>query len=224
MPEVPDALAQDDDPLVIESETWLDGSPVAQTRRLGAAGWRGRLAQPGVVALATGLALVCCFSLPWFSMLRSAFGNGPPGPAPGPAYVSYSGWSIASGMPLAPNGAARIALFVHLWLVPVAAGALLVIAWLHAQRRLSSRFLAGAILALSALALLIELGYAVQVSSLGSVIAANPGAPSPIGVSWGCWLAMAASAVASAASANFLRPSRPLPTAAEGGTRAAREG
>jgi hypothetical protein len=223
MPDVPEALAHDDDALVIESVTWLDGSPVAQTRRLGAA-WRERLVQPGVVALATGLALVCCFSLPWFSMLRSAFGNGPEAPEPESGYVSFSGWSISRGMPLAPNGATRIALFVHLWLVPVAAGVLLVIAWLCVRRRVSSRFASGALLALSMLALLVELGYVAQVSSLASVIVGSPGAPSPIGVAWGCWLAVAVSVVASAAGAYLLRPSHPLLTTAESRPSAAREG
>ncbi len=162
-----------------------------------------------MIALAEGAALICCFFFPWFSSLTPTSGNGPGRFAP----VSYSGWSIAGGMPTGSLGPIRIALFVHLWLVPLTAVALLVIAWLCGQRRLSFQLAPGAILALSALALLVELGYYVQVSSLGSVMANNPGANSPIGVLWGCWLAVGVNAVALAASANSLKPYRALPTA-----------
>jgi hypothetical protein len=207
---MPEAPVHDDQTLVIESVTWLDGSPVPQARRLSAAGLRGKLGQPGMIALAEGAALICCFFFPWFSMLTLTSGNGPGRFAP----VSYSGWSIARGMPFfVEGGPIRIALFVHLWLVPLTAVALLVIAWLCGQRRLSYHLASGAILALSALALLVELGYYVQVSSLGSVMANNPGANSPIGVLWGCWLAVGVNAVALAVSANSIKPYRALPTA-----------
>jgi hypothetical protein len=170
---MPEAPVHDDQTLVIESVTWLDGSPVPQARRLSAAGLRGKLGQPGMIALAEGAALICCFFFPWFSSLTPTFRNGP-------GRVSYSGWSIARGMPTGSGGPIRIALFVHLWLVPLAAVALLVIAWLCGQRRLSFHLAAGAILALSALALLVELGYYLQVSSLGSFyVSDSPGANPP---------------------------------------------
>jgi hypothetical protein len=213
MSEVP---VHDEEQFVIESVTWLDGSPVSQRRRLSAAGWRGRLGPPGMLALAEGLAFLCCFSLPWFSMRSFGPTGAPDGSGPGPSFVSFSGWSIASGMPVSPNSAVRIALFVHLWLVPLTAGALLVIAWLCVQRRLFQPLAAGVILALSVLALLVELGYYVQVSSLALAYtdSSNGRAPSLIAVSWGCWLAIAVSVIATAAAANLLRPSGALPTPA----------
>jgi hypothetical protein len=219
MPDAAHVPLYDDEALVIESVTRLDGSPVPQRGRLSAAPWLRKLAHPALGALAEGVVLICCFSLPWFSMLtplvgNGSGGNGPGDGGPGPFFASYSGWSIARGMPITPNGPTRIALFVHLWLIPLTAGALLVVAWLSVQRRLPPRLATGAILACSVLGLLIALGYDVQVTSLAPALAGNPDAPSPIAVAWGCWAAIGVNAVAIAASANALKPSRALTTAA----------
>jgi hypothetical protein len=209
MAHVPHLPVHDDERLIFEPVTWLDGSPVTPTSRLSLTGLGGPWGLPGVVALAEGIALLCCFSLPWFSIVWAGPAEGPAGSEPGLSHVSLSGWTSALGMPAVPSGAIRIALFVHLWFVPLAAAALLVIAWRCLQRRLSPQLAAGAVLALSLLALLIGLGFCVQVASLGAVMASAPEAESPIAVAWGCWLTLAVSALAAVASARVLRPSLP---------------
>jgi hypothetical protein len=55
---------------------------------------------------------------------------------------------------------------VHLWLVLLVAVALLALASLFSRRLFSPRLMLGMIVALSALALLVELGYCVQVDAL----------------------------------------------------------
>jgi hypothetical protein len=211
MPDVSEFPIQDDDPLVIESVTWLDGTSVQQASERHTARWvatwRERLSRPGIVALAGGFATLWCFLLPWFVAPAGAFGDGPstgpldqgPGPVP---LIARPGWSIASGLTLGsgPGGVVRVALFVHLWLIPLVASALLAVVWLAAQRRIASRLAAGTILALSALSLLVELGYVVQVTSLELVF------PAGVGVAWGCWVAIIASIAIGAAAANLLRP------------------
>ena len=208
-----DATDEDKEQLIIEPITWLDGSPVRQRRRPGAPAWSGKLGRKGMLALGEGLALLGCFSLPWFWMSDLVPG-GRAGPGLFiPSVVSFNGWSIAGGMPLGngPTGQVRADLFVHLWLVPLAAAALLVITWTQAQSRLSARLAAGAILALSTLSLLVMLGYYVQVTSLASVMVGptgSTGSTAPIGVAWGCWLAAGVSAVAMVAAASALGPSQ----------------
>jgi hypothetical protein len=211
MSNVSEVPIQDDDPLVIESVTWLDGTSVQQAGERHTArwvtSWRERLSRPGIVALAGGLATLWCFLLPWFVAPANAFADSPlpallaqgPGPVP---LITHSGWSIASGLNLGsgPGGVVRVPLFIHLWLIPLMAAALLAIAWLAAQRRIAPLLAAGTILALSALSLLVELGYVVQVTSLEPVF------PEGVGVAWGCWIAIIASVATGAAAANLLRP------------------
>jgi hypothetical protein len=220
MPNASEFPIQGDDPLVIESVTWLDGTPVQQASERHTArwvaSWRERLSRPGIVALAGGLAMLWCFLLPWFVAPAGAFADGPsPGPlaqGPGPLPpITHPGWSIASGLNLGsgPTGVVRVALFIHLWLIPLVAAALLVVAWLAAQRRISSRHAAGTILALSALSLLVELGYVVQVTSLEPVF------PNGVGVAWGCWIAIIASVATGAAAANLLRSASSLAEVAD---------
>lgn len=215
--------SQDDDLLVIESVTWLDGTPIPRERERPTWGrtaeWRERLTPAGVTALLGGVAMLCCFSFPWF--LSPAFGNGPlpdsEAQGPGPlSSVGHAGWSVAAGVDLgpAPGGEPRLALFVHLWLVPLAAVALLLIAWYAAARIMPARLAAGVIAALSALAVLVELGYAVQVLSLSHVI--SYGGAATISVGAGCWLGVLASVITGAAAANLLRPASDLADEAEG--------
>src|SRR5215472_19033027 len=117
MPEVSD---QPMESFVVEPVTQLDGSPGPEWKRPNVADWQGKLGQTGLIALAEGLALLGCFCLPWFSF--PVFGRaGPRGF--GPAVPGYSGWTTAVGVPL--DGATRFTLFVHLWLVPLTAVALL---------------------------------------------------------------------------------------------------
>jgi hypothetical protein len=207
---VRDVTDEDEEQLIIEPITWLDGSPVRQRRRLGAPAWSGKLGRQGMLALGEGLALLGCFSLPWFSMNDLLLGGRSTSGPFIPSVVSFNGWSIAGGMPFGngPTGQIRADLFVHLWLVPLAAAALLVVTWAHGRSRLSARLAAGAILALSTLSLLVVLGYYVQVTSLASLMVGPSGSTTLIGVAWGCWLAAGVSAVAMVAAASGLRLSQ----------------
>jgi hypothetical protein len=163
-----------------------------------------RITVPGIVALVGGLATLWCFLLPWFTLPASFLlpNNRSFITQPESALLILPGWNIAAGMPVpsGPTSPARIALFVHLWLIPVVAAALLVVAWYAAQRRVGVRMAAASILVLSAGALLVELGYAVEVTSFAQVM------PSGVGVAWGCWLAVIVNLATAAVAVNLLRP------------------
>lgn len=211
MTELSDLSIQDDDPLVIESVTWLDGSPAQRESTLQAARWfaqaRARLTTAGVIALAGGLVSLWAFLLPWFVAPLTLLQGGPDPRGFSPSDTTrLPGWSVATGMPAGggPNGTLHLALFVHLWLVPLAAISLLIVAWYAAQRRLPERLAAGTILALAVLATLVELGYVVQVGSLAHAMSAG------ISVAWGCWLALAVSLITGTAASNLLRPGESL--------------
>ena len=202
MPEVSD---QNVEQFVVEPVTQLDGSPISTTGWARVAGLRQKLEQPGLIALGAGLTLAFCFFMPWFAF--PYFGGPNAGPGPFPAQLQYSGWDTAIGLPEGPHF--RFAIFAHLWLVPLIALALLVVAWLYARRRITSRLALGCVLALSVLALLVELGFYWQIASLNAL---NPGESSAgarvpqYTVLWGCWLAVCVNVIAGAACIYLLRP------------------
>src|SRR5690348_5485026 len=108
---------------VVEPEMQLDGSPAPARTWLRPPSAGGKLTSPALVALAEGIALLVCFVLPpWYAFYA------PLGPTQHgmPAVKGYSGWEMALGIPI--GGAQRFDLFVHLWLVPLVAVALLVLA------------------------------------------------------------------------------------------------
>ena len=198
MPEISD---QNVEQFVVEPVTLLDGSSVPTSGRVRVAGFRQKLERPGMIALAEGLALVVCFFLPWF-----AFPYAAPAAQRGlflSTTAQYSGWDTAIGL---PEGGThfRFAIFVHLWLIPIAAVALLVVAWLCLQRRVAARLALGCVLALSVLALLIAAGFCWQIASLNAISSGNR-VPQYV-VLWGCWLAMSVNVVAGAACVYLLRP------------------
>jgi hypothetical protein len=196
MPEISD---QNVEQFVVEPVTQLDGSPVPTSSRVRVAGFRQKLEQPGMLALAEGLALVVCFFLPWFSFPYAA------GTVEGRGIllsaVQYSGLDTAIGIPEGPGF--RFAIFAHLWFVPLIALALLVVAWFYTQRRVTARLALGCVLALSVLALLVELGFYWQIASLDAI---GPGGGPQYAVLWGCWLAMCINVIAGAACIYLLRP------------------
>lgn len=156
-------------------------------------------------ALAEGLALAFCFFMPWFAF--PYFGGPSAGSGPFPGQVQYSGWDTAIGIPEGPHF--RFAIFAHLWLVPLTALALLVVAWLYSRRRITSRLALGYVLALSVLALLVELGFYWQIASLNAIDAGGSSAGVRVPqytVLWGCWLAMCVNVVAGAACISLLKP------------------
>lgn len=202
MPEISD---QNVEQFVVEPVTQLDGSPVAAAGRARVADLRQKLERPGLIALAAGLALAFCFFMPWFAF--PYFGSPNAGPGPFPGQVQYSGWDTAIGLPEGPHF--RFAIFVHLWLVPLVALALLVVAWLYSRRRVAARLALGCVLALSVLALLVELGFYWQIASLNAIDAGA--APASVHVPqytvlWGCWLAICLNVVVGAACIFLLRP------------------
>jgi hypothetical protein len=192
-------LEQTADVFVVEPVTQLDGSPVPHKEEPGGAHGRERLEQPGAVALAEGLALLCCFLFPW---LHFPDLNAPPIEGRTPALLSFSGWSTALGLPI--GSGLHLIVFVHLWLVPLIAAALLVLALLWRQRRFSTRLALGILIALSALALLVEFGFYMQVFWLKPIIFEGPGQGDFIGVEWGFWAAVVVNVAAIAASAYLL--------------------
>jgi hypothetical protein len=203
---VPDVSNQRIDPFMVEPVTHLDGSPVPSEERSIITSWRGKLGLPGQIALAEGLALLGCFFLPWFSFPATNVPDNQP-----VQLVSYSGWITAVGPSFS---GLRIMLFVHLWLVLIAAVALLILAWMSAQRRVSHRLIVGVLLALSALALLVEIGFYVQVVVLNTLIDGGPGNAHLADVLWGCWFAMLVNVTALAAGVYLLLSSRLHPTPA----------
>jgi hypothetical protein len=195
MPEISD---QNVEQFVVEPVTQLDGSPVTAAGRVRAADLRQKLEQPGMIALVAGLALAFCFFMPWLSLPHFA------GPSGRFFALPYSGWDTAIGLPEGSNF--RLAVFAHLWLVPLAALTLLVVAWLYSHRRITARLALGCVLALSVLALLVELGFYWQIASLNAIDAGARGVDIPsYAVLWGCWLAMCVNVVVGAACI-FLRP------------------
>ncbi|HEU5200878.1 MAG TPA: hypothetical protein VFU32_14665, partial [Ktedonobacterales bacterium] len=177
---MPELFDQNVEQFEVEPVTQLDGSPVSTPGRVRVANVRQKLDQPGMIALAEGLALALCFFLPWLSF--PYFSSG----LRGPSLRQYSGWNTAIGMPEAPGF--RLAIFAHLWLIPVTAVALLVVAWLYSRRRVTARIALACILALSTLALLIAAGFYWQIASLDALEAGAR--VLPYAVLWGCWLAM----------------------------------
>lgn len=201
---MPEISAQNVEQFVLEPVTQLDGSPVPAAGRGRMAGLRQKLEQPGLIALAAGLALAFCFMMPWFAFPYSGGPGAGPGPFPG--QLQYSGWDTAIGIPEGRDF--RFAIFVHLWFIPLIALALLVVAWFSARRRVTSHLALGCILALSALALLVELGFYWQIASLNAFDAGD--APTGVHVPqytvlWGCWLAMGVHVVVGAACIFLLR-------------------
>lgn len=87
--------------------------------------------------------------------------------------------------------------------MPLVAAALLVLAWVFTQRRFSTRLMLGIVIALSVLALLVELGFWEAGRSLIMGLASMP-YDHPIGVQWGCWAAVVINLIALAESAFLL--------------------
>ncbi len=193
---MPELFDQNVEQFEVEPVTQLDGSPVSTPGRVRVAGFRQKLDQPGMIALAEGLSLVICFFLPWLAFPYFASDSR------GLSLRQYSGWDAAIGIPEMPQF--RLAIFAHLWLIPITAVALLVVSWFYTRRRMTSRLALGCVLALSALALLIAAGFYWQIASLAAI---EPGARvSPYAVLWGCWLAMCINVVAGAACIYLLKP------------------
>lgn len=162
---MPELFDQNVEQFEVEPVTQLDGSPVSTPGRVRVAGFRQKLDQPGMIALVEGLALALCFFLPWLSFPYVA---GPSaGQGPFPSAVQYSGWDTAIGIPEGPHF--RLAIFAHLWFIPVTAVALLVVAWLYSRRRVTARIALACTLALSTLALLIAAGFYWQIASLDAL-------------------------------------------------------
>ena len=198
---MPDISDQNVETFVVEPVTQLDGSPVSTRGRLRLPNVEQKLDRPGIIALVEGLALIVCFSLPWFSFPFAVPAN------QRGVFLSttnqYSGWDTAIGLPEGGTNF-RFAIFIHLWLIPVAAVTLLVVSWLCLQRRVAARLALGCALALSVLALLIAAGFCWQIASLNAISSGNR-VPQYV-VLWGCWLAMCVNVVAGAACVYLLRP------------------
>ena len=189
---------------VVEPMTDLAGTPVVVKRRPSFALPAGRLGQVGVIALVEGLALLVSFFFPWFFFPQPGSAGGP-NERPGVEY--YSGWATAIGIQV--DGSAPLALFVHLWLVPLAAVALLGIVWVYRQRLISARLSIVAALALSVLALLVEGGFYIQVASL--VGSGNNSQPPSFGVAWGFWAGMVIATLAIVVCGALLRSGQATP-------------
>jgi hypothetical protein len=187
---------------VVEPETQLDGSPAPERAWLRPPSSGGKLAAPTLLARAEGAALLICFVLlPWFGF---------PQPVLTPRTLglnikSYTGWEAALGFYVGPTE--RFDIFVHLWLVPLVAVALLVLAWLFSRRLFSTRLMLGMMIALSALALLVELGFWEQGRALTMVSGGGPPLAG-VGVLWGAWVTVAVNVLALAWAVYLLRQVR----------------
>ena len=192
---------------VVEPMTDLAGTPVPAKKRFTLAHPPGRLGQAGLAGLAEGLALLGCFFFPWFSFPDPHFSG--VSVSSRPVFLGYSGWDTAIG--IAFNPPFRLAIFAHLWLIPVTALGLLVLVWFAARRHISRRLVTGITMALSMLSLFVELGFYMQVSSLeaefeAAVVRAVQHVPySLYNVSWGFGLAVCVNMAAIIACIYLLR-------------------
>jgi hypothetical protein len=194
MPDLPDQFSE---PFEIEPEELLDGSPAPPKRRvwLMHRSWQSWL--PGLVALVEGLALLGFFWLaPWFSWRLSSLiyvfdlHNTP-------ALLRYrltllaehpaSGWAASQGISLDDL---HLNPMVPLWLIPLAAGLLLVLAGCSLWRRLSARHSLNALLALSAVCLLVELSFYLQARTFQDLLVNQ----TIFSIFWGFWAALAVTA------------------------------
>ncbi len=150
----------------------------------------------GQVAGIAGILLLICFFLPWcFTPDATAASTPITNHFP---ITSHSGWSTASGAPLL-GGATSFNLFPQLWLVLLSALALMVIAVLLRRQRIGVRLAALLITMISLYVLLVEILFMVQIDSFQSAIDELAGGrlnQTLYGVSWGFWLALAATIVA----------------------------
>ena len=150
----------------------------------------------GQAAGLAGLLLLIFFFLPWcFTPDVSAAATPITNRFP---TTSHSGWATASGAPLL-GGATSFNLFPQLWLILVSALALMGVAVLLGRHRIGVRLAALLITFISLYALLLEILFLVQIDSFQGAIDELAGGrlnQTLYGVSWGFWLALAATVVA----------------------------
>jgi hypothetical protein len=163
--------------------TQYSSAPPAPTAAAGsdfAAFWR-RLGLAGQTAGVGGLVLFICFIFPWIT-------------SPNFANLEDTSTDTHSGFGAASNGARvfftgkSATLFPQLWLVFLGALALVALAWLIGQHRISSRLATLSIIAISGLSFLLELCLVIQTSSLQDSLH-NP-EKTYYGTEWGFWLAV----------------------------------
>src|SRR5579871_4892416 len=150
----------------------------------------------GQVVGVAGILLLVFFFLPWcFTPDVSAASTPITNRFP---TTSHSGWSTASGTPLL-GGATSFNLFPQLWLILVSALALMVVAVLLGRHRIGVRLAALLTSIIALYALLLEVLFLVQIDSFQSAIDDLAGGrlnQTLYGVSWGFWLALAATVIA----------------------------
>lgn len=214
MPDAPDRPTHEADSVVFEPVTRLDGTVAPPSpRQLWRRQWRAWLARPGAIALIEGLALLGGFSLPWYAMLINP---SPPVPILRSPELWLSGWRIAAGFPLSgfADRSPTIPLFAHLWLIPLVAASLLVLAVWQVRGHVTPGLAAALIIALSALAALVAAGYVAQITAIGNF--GDPAGPPAYRVLYGCWLTLGVTIVAVAVAIRALvvaaRPARSGPT------------
>ncbi len=162
--------------------------------------WRD-LTLLGQVEGIAGILLVIFFFLPWLyapDFASASINNPTGGHLVNIPTVSYSGWHVASSLPLFA-GNVSISLFPHLWLVLVSALALIVLAVLLGFGRIRPRVAAILMTALALFALLLEVLFLVQANSIQSFFEALVGGAlnqQLYGVSWGFWISLAITVVA----------------------------
>ena len=163
------------------------------------------LGRPGQGALISALGLLIFFFLPWisipdFSDSRSFTSTFIP-------LTTYSGFSTASSITInIPGGnvpSLNFNVFAALWVVPVGAVGLLIIAWLLSQHRITAKAASAMLLVISIAILLVTLAFLLEVNSIEDVATKlffTPNGTTPpetlVTVSTGFWLGGAAAVVA----------------------------
>lgn len=149
----------------------------------------------GQVAGVAGLLLLMFFFVPWsFTPDVSAASIQITNRIP---TTWHSGWSTAAGVPLF-GGTTSFNIFPHLWLVPISALALIVIAILLGRHRVSLRLAAALVALISLFLLLLEILFLVQINSFQAAIDNLAGGrvnQTLYGVSWGFWLTLVATVI-----------------------------
>jgi hypothetical protein len=151
----------------------------------------------GQAAGVAGLLLLLAFFLPWF--FSPAFTvNNPPGLRTF-LTVPHSGWSAANGVPIF-DASTQLSLFPHLWLVPLSALALIIVAAMLRMGHLSIRRASVLIFVPALLALVMEFFFLIQISSIESAFAISQAGiisrQAAYGLSWGFWFAVIVTVIA----------------------------
>jgi hypothetical protein len=163
--------------------------------------WK-KLGRTGQAGCLVSLASLGCFLLPWYS--TPDFAHPMIHTQQQPTAI-YAGWETAAGWSGAPPGT-----YLYLWLIPLSVGGMLVVFWFLGKHQIETKQAITIIIILAAVALLVQVGFFIEVTLLESVREAVY-QTNGYGVLWGFWLAGVIFITLGAAGIRALKPHIPPP-------------